>query len=80
MCDSELGGRERCWEPAGLDGQGRHIRLKRRGPSLFLLLIRTILFFFFLAPGLQPRRRGDFIIQTAGGRALRGMGSMCVCA
>lgn len=77
VCDSELGWRERCWEPAGLDGQGRHIRLKGMGPSLFLILILTIL--FFLALGLQPRRRGDFIIQTAGGRALRGMGSMCVC-
>lgn len=43
----------------GLNGQGHHIHLTWRGPSFFLIVILTILFFMV---GLQPRGRGDFII------------------
>lgn len=68
------------WEPVwgqggfgmrgGLDGQGHHIPFTSRANVLSHCDTDNTLF----APGLQPRRRGDFIIQIAvglGGRRWR---------
>lgn len=71
MCDRELGAGNGVVELVGLDGQGHHICVTSRGPSLFLIVILTML---FLCLGCACMR-GDFIIQTAGGWVVRGVSS-----